>query len=235
MALYGIIILLVGISLLGTVGALAAWLHRRFGLPHALLTVGILTFIGALMVRALALALIDRALLGILPIGALAFGVLAGFVDETARLLGFQFLARSTVTRPQALMIGLGHGSVGAIYTGVLAIGLGTSLLGAGAERPDDLGALLSGALAEALNGTLPLVMHMALSWIVLQVFLRGQIGWLFGAIFLHAAAEIMAALLGPADAWQVAAWRGLVALVSLLIILRLGPPAPDEPIPDSG
>ena len=141
MALYGIIILLVGISLLGTVGALAAWLHRRFGLPHAPLTVGILTFIGALMVRALALALIDRAL-GILPIGALALGVLAGFVDETARLFGFQFLARSTVTRPQALMIGWGMAA--SDHTGV-GDRLGASLLGAGAERPDDLGALLSG------------------------------------------------------------------------------------------
>lgn len=234
MALYGIVILLVGISLLGAAGALAAGLHRRFGLPYALLTVGVLTFTGALMVQALALTLIDRALLSILPVGALTLGLLAGFVEETARLLGYQFLARGTVTRPQALMIGLGHGSVGMIYTGVLAVGLGLSLLGNGAGHPDDLGALLSGALAEALNGTLPLAMHMALSWIVLQVFLRGQIGWLFAAIFLHAVAEIMAALLGPAEAWPVAVWRGLVALASLLIIIRLGPPAPDEPIPDS-
>ena len=235
MAVYGLLILLVGISLLGTAGALAVWLHRRFGLPYALLTVGILTFIGALMVQALLLALVDRALLSILPVGALTLGLLAGFAEETARVLGYQFLARGAVTRPQALMIGLGHGFVGTIYTGALAFGLGFSLLGYGTERPDDLGALLSGAVAEALNGTLPLAMHMALSWIVLQVFLRGQIGWLFAAIFLHAVAEIMAALLGPADAWPVAAWRGLVALASLLIILRLRPPAPDEPIPDSG
>jgi uncharacterized membrane protein YhfC len=100
------------------------------------------------------------------------------------------------------------------------------SLFGYGSDRPDDLGAITSGALAEALNGILPILMHMALSWLVLQVFLRGQLFWLFLAIFFHAQAETMAALLGPGDAWAVVIWRTLIALISLLILNRLRPQA---------
>ncbi|HEX3050027.1 MAG TPA: hypothetical protein VHP83_05175, partial [Aggregatilineaceae bacterium] len=65
----------------------------------------------------------------------------------------------------------------------------------------------------------LPIAMHMALSWLVLQVFLRGQIYWLFLAIFFHSLVEITAVLLGPNDTWQVVIWRALVALISLLIL----------------
>lgn len=223
MLIYGIIILLVGITLLGSAIGVAVGLHRRLRVPYALLSVGMITYIGALLVQVLLLRLLDSGWLGILPIGALTIGVVAGFVEETARLIGYQFLARSTVTRGQALMIGAGHGLIETIYPGALAIGLGLKLLGYESERPDDLAALLSGALAEALNGLLPLVMHMALAWIVLQTFLRGALGWLFVAIFCHAVVEIMAALLGPPDTWAVVVWRGLVALLGLLVIARLG------------
>jgi len=163
-------------------------------------------------------------LLDLLAVRAVVFGLLAGFSEEIARLLGYQYLARGAVTRPHALMIGLGHGAVETIYTGVLAAGVGLSLLGYGAGRPDDAGALVSGALAEALAGVLPLAQHAALSWLVLQVFLRGEIGWLFGAIFLHAASEIMVVLLGPDAGWALAAWRAVVALIGLLIIATIQP-----------
>lgn len=206
---------------------LAAGLHRRFHVPYALLTVGAITYILSLLAQALVLQLVDRALLGILPIGALALGVAAGFTEETGRLLGYQFLAPGAVTRPQALMIGAGHGAIEALYTALVSVGIGGSLIGSGAERPDDLAALLGGGLAEALNGLLPLIMHLALSWIVLQVFLRGQLYWLFLAIFCHVVIEIMAALLGPGDAWAVVGWRALVALFSLAVIARLRPPNP--------
>ncbi|HEX3052492.1 MAG TPA: YhfC family glutamic-type intramembrane protease, partial [Aggregatilineaceae bacterium] len=177
---------------------LAIRLHRHNALPYALLTVGIITYIVALLVQVLLLRALRSPLLAILPVGALTVGLLAGFTEELARFFGYQYLARSAETKPQALMIGLGHGFSETIYTGLLALGLGISLLGYGAERPDDLGALLSGAVAEAAHGLLPIAMHMALSWLVLQVFLRGQIYWLFLAIFFHSLVEITAVLLGP-------------------------------------
>jgi len=68
-------------------------------------------------------------------------------------------------------------------------------------------------------------MMHMALSWLALQVFLRGQIGWLFVAVALHAATESMIVLLGPDAGWAVAGWRALVALLSLGVIGAVRPP----------
>jgi uncharacterized membrane protein YhfC len=144
-------------------------------------------------------------------------------------LLGYQYLAQSADSKPQALMIGLGHGLTETIYAGILAAGLGISLLGHGGDPPDDTLAEASGALAEAINSLLPVVMHMALSWIVLQVFLRGELSWLFVAVFLHASTEMMAVLLGPGDDWRVVAWRGVVALIGAAIITRLHAPPLEE------
>lgn len=227
---YGMIILALGLGLFAAVWLLASGLHRRYGLPYALLTVGMITYIGALLAQVLLLQIVDRALLSVLPVGALAIGVTAGFSQEIARAVGFQYLARSTVTRPQALMIGAGHGGTEVIYTALVAVGIGLSLIAASGDPADDPGAILSGALAEALNSVLPLVMHMALSWIVLQVFLRGQLYWLFWAIFAHATVEGTAALIGPGDSWAVVLWRALVALVSIAVIVRVTPPPERDP-----
>lgn len=227
MLFYALLMLLVGLILWLSMAGLAVRFHRRWGLPYALLTVGIITYIGALLVQVLLLRVIDPALMGILPLRALALGLLAGFVEETARLLGYQYLARTSATRPQALMIGLGHGFSEPIYTGLLAAGLGLSLLGYGGDKPDDTLGAVSSALAETLNGALPVIMHLALSWMVLQVFLRGELYWLFVAIFIHASSEMMAILLGPNDQWGAVIWRVIVALVSLLILVRLRAPAP--------
>jgi hypothetical protein len=81
MFLYAILSLLLGAGLLVTAALLARGLHRRYGLPYALLTVGVLTGISALLVQAILLQVVDRALLGILPLQALALGLLAGFVE----------------------------------------------------------------------------------------------------------------------------------------------------------
>jgi uncharacterized membrane protein YhfC len=230
MFLYGIIALLAGIGLFAGAAAIPAWLHRRYRLPYTLLSVGVITYFVSLVVQAGLLQIIDRALLGILPIRALALGLAAGFSEEILRLMGFVYLARSTVTRPQALMVGAGHGLVETVYTGLIAVGLGLSLIVTGKDRADDLPAILSGALAESLNGILPVIMHMALSWIVLQVLLRGEWYWLFLAIFGHAVVEIMAALLGPNEAWPVAAWRALVAVMSAGVIVRVRAPHASTP-----
>lgn len=225
MAGYGILVLLVGISLIMGVAALCTGLHRRTGAAYALLTVGILTAIPALLIQVILLWALPDDLLGILVIKALVLGLLAGFIQEPARLVGYQVLAPGAVTRSHALMIGLGFGLPVTGYTALIAFGLGWALLGYGTEQPDSPAALASGAAAEACNGLLPLVMHMALSWLVLNVFLRGQVHWLFLAILAHSIVVMMATLLGPGDAWAVVVWRGLVALVSVAVIVRLRAP----------
>jgi len=222
MFIYALLMLLLGSCLLISVVLLTRRLPRRYALPYALLTVGIITYIISLLVQVLVLRVLRSPLLSILPVGALTIGLLAGFAEELARFFGYQYLARSAETKPQALMIGLGHGFSETIYTGLLALGFGFSLLGYGTEHPDNLGVLLSGAIAEAANGLLPIVMHLALSWLVLQVFLRGQVYWLFLAIFFHSLVEITAVLLGPNDAWSVVVWRAVVAIMSLFILTQI-------------
>ena len=224
MVFYGMLVLLTGVGLLVGAGGIVRMLHGRYGVPYALLTVGVITSVGALIVQVLVLRGLDHALLGILPIGALAIGLAAGFTDEFARLLGYQYLAPGAVTRPQALMIGAGHGFTETIYTGLIAITLGLALMTQSTAPPTDRLAALSAAIAEALNGLLPIIMHMALSWLVLQVFLRGQLYWVFVAIFAHAVVEIMATLLGPSDTWPVVVWRVLIAVLSLIVIARVRP-----------
>ncbi len=225
MVFTGIIIVLTGIVLWGSAIFIVSWLHRRCYVPYALLTVGIITYTVSLVVQVVALRLIDRALLGILPVGALALGIAAGFSEELGRFLGFQYLAPGVVTRSQALMIGAGHGLTETAYTALVAISLGLSMLVS--DTPQDQGSLdvLSRALAEALNSLLPVALHMALSWVVLQTFLRGELYWVFVAIFIHATVAIMATLLGPNDTWGVVLWHGLVAAGGLGIIGRLHAP----------
>ena len=222
--LYGLVIMLVAALELGAVAALVMALHRRAELPYALLTVGMITYLGGMMVQFTLLRAIDSGLLGLLPVQALLVGLGVGFIEEIARFLGFQYLARSAVTRAQALMIGAGHGLPFAVYSSLVIFAVGLSLLGGG-DTPDNLDVVLGEALAGALSGWLPLVMHMALSWLVLQVFLRGALFWLFVSVFLHAVVEIMAQLLGTGEDWRVVAWRALVALVSLGLIRWLRPP----------
>jgi uncharacterized membrane protein YhfC len=225
-ALYGLATLLIGAGLLIAVLALLKTLHRRANTPYALLTVGMITYLGALLTQLLAVRLLDRALLGILPVGAVILGLVTGFSEEIARAFGYQWLARGVFRRPQALMIGAGHGLVPLLYTALIALNVGLSAL-AEAEPGQTLALTdVSRTLAEALNSLLPLVMHMALSWLVLQAFLRGEIGWIFAAIFVHSTVEIGANLFGPPHSWAVVIWRGLVALGSLALLRTLPPPS---------
>ena len=226
MALYGLVTVITGVGLLGGAIALVAWLHWRYGVPYALLTVGTITYLAALLVQLAAVQVLDRALLGILPVGALLLGIVVGFSEETARAFGYQWLAPGAVSRPQALMIGAGHGLTPAIYTALVAFNVGLSALAEGAGQELDLTSV-SRTTAEALNSLLPVLMHMALSWLVLQAFLQGQVAWVFAAIFLHTVVEITATLLGPPQSWGVVGWRGLVALSSIRLIRRVGPRLP--------
>ncbi len=220
MVVYGLVVLLVGVTLLSSAVALAMSLHRRWRLPYALLSVGMLTYLLALFVQAGLLRLTRGTILGVWPIRVITLGLIIGFTEETARLFGYQYLARGVVTKRQAVFIGLGHGFTVTIYTGVLALVLGLSLLGRASS--DNLGALLSGAAAEALNSILPVLMHMALSWLVLLVFLRGELGWLFLAVFIHSTVEGTAAWIGPADSWAVVIWRAVIAGMSVILLRRL-------------
>ena len=207
--------------------AIARAIHRRWDTSYALLTVGVITYTVALIVQYVALEALGGGLMNILATRGASRR--AGRVQRDRARLSASSIWRGERSAGAALMIGLGHGIVETFYTGIVGLGLGVSMLGYGAAPPEDPGALIGGALAELVGGVLVLALHMALSWLVLQVFLRGQIGWLFVAIGLHAASEIMIVLLGPDAGWAAALWRGVIALISMGIILYVRQPVPQE------
>ncbi len=128
----------------------------------------------------------------------------AGIFEEVGRYLGYRwFMGREEKTWAKGVMYGLGHGG---LESAVLIAGLGglqlinvwllisTNLdIVPAAQRP---AALAQVAALAGQPGWLPLLggwervcaiaAHVALSLIVLQVFRRGSLGWLWLAIGLH-------------------------------------------------
>lgn len=183
-----------------------------------------------------------------LLIAFLLFAALtAGICEEVGRYLGYRwFMGREDKTWAKGVMYGLGHGG---LESAVLVAGLaGLQLLNVWLLSSTNLGivpaaqrataaAQLAGLAAQP--GWLPLLggwervcaitAHVMLSLIVLQVFRRGSLRWLWLAIGLHFLLDGVTALLpqfvhlgSVGDALLVEGFATLFALVSLWIILAL-------------
>lgn len=177
---------------------------------------------------------------------AVFLGLSAGVFEETARYLTYRFWARDARSWSRGLMLGAGHGGTESILLGVLAgVGFAGLVLTATNETllsavPADQRTLISDSLAEvmampwyglllgAVERLFALAAHLALSLLVLQVFLRRSGVWLFVAISFHAlfnaAAVVGAARLG---AYATEGILALFGLFSLFIIIRLRGPEP--------
>ena len=137
--------------------------------------------------------------------------ITAGLFEEVGRYVGYLlFLRREPKTWSKAVMFGLGHGGLESIVlvggqiilTAINAImlsGVNVNTLPA-AQRQ---GVLQLFAAINAEPFWLPLLaawerlwtipLHVSLAVIVLQVFRRQQIGWLFLAILFHALVDFLA------------------------------------------
>jgi uncharacterized membrane protein YhfC len=237
----------------------AIFIRRRTGAPWRLFFIGAVTFIAsqvlhipfnAVVLRS-GLLSTDTTVWSSLIIYAAFLGLSAGVFEETARYLTYRFWARDARSWSRGLMLGAGHGGSEAILVGALAAVNFVALLAAVNNEtamnalPADQRSLVTSALAQIMDapaGTLllgavervfALTAHLAMSLLVLQVFLRRNIAWLFASIGFHTllnmVAVIAASRLNP---FATEGIIGLFALLALVIIFRLRTPEP-EPAPE--
>jgi uncharacterized membrane protein YhfC len=215
--------------------ALAAALRRRYRVPWSLVGWGAVTFIGAQLVHVPLLGLVTLMFRGVsrdpfvlahaLLINAVILGLAAGVCEEGARWAGYRWLVPWARRWPEGLMLGAGHGGAEAVILGALAgwslfSSVDAGLVGAGRGLMPLLGSVERvSALAD----------HLALSVLVLQVFVRGRLYWLAVAVGWHAlldgVAVYVARLVSPVAVEGILALFG-AASVLIVIALRREPEA---------
>lgn len=233
------------------------WIARKRHAPWSLFFIGMVTFVGSqvlhipfnwLVLQRWQLIPSDTSVLSNLVILALFLGLSAGVFEETARYLTYRFWAKNARTWGQGLMLGAGHGGIESIILG-LSLGINALALGAISQGgltglvPSEQMGLVDEQIATMLAAPFSLVMlgplervfaisaHLAMSLMVMQVFVRRQIRWLGLSILWHT-------LLNAVAVFAVYTWNpyitevliGVMALLSLGIIFWLRTPEPVEP-----
>lgn len=244
--------------------ALGLFARRRLGVSWRYFGYGALIFVLFQLISRVPLTLFIQsliapqlqasraALIGWIVISALT----AGLFEELGRYIGYRWLMkREEKTWDKGVMYGLGHGGIESmlLVAGLLAItliqvlalartdlstlpltpeqrALAQQQLAAIAAQPD------WAPLLGAWERLWAIPLHVALSLVVLQVFRRGSIRWLWLAILAHAAVDLVAAgaapilaLSGMAALLVPEAIVTVVGLISLWAIWALRDQPPDE------
>ncbi|MBZ0320775.1 MAG: hypothetical protein K8L91_30455 [Anaerolineae bacterium] len=202
-------------------------LHHRYRVGYPLLVVGMMTFTLSFFIRTALLWVLQNSPLVNSPlIEATLVGLIFGFVDIGTVAFGYARLARSTVYRPQAVLIGLGHALPEIIFVGLWIIWVILGLAKQGAA-PVDLSKVGANTIGELVSTLAPLALHITLSWLVLQTFLRNEAAWIFQAILWCAMVFGTENLLyrGSTQPEQVVGiWWMLVTLINAVILWRIKP-----------
>jgi uncharacterized membrane protein YhfC len=194
-----------------------------------------------------------------LPVQALFLGLSAGLWEEWARYATYRWWAKTARSWSEGLMLGAGHGGIEAILLGVLVL---ITFINMAVTRSLDLSKLVPpeqlllaqqqvqaywsanwyDTLLGALERATALIFHMAASLLVLQAFVRRQVGWVWLAVAWHALINALIIIAGQAwGVYTTFAIMGAFALVNLGIIILLRPqepeaslvsPSPQEPVP---
>lgn len=182
---------------------------------------------------------------------AIFAGLSAGVFEEGMRYVAYRFFAPDARTWGKGLMLGAGHGGIEAILLGVLG---GWGILQLALFRqgylldliPPDKMALVQEQITAvfatpwytvlfgAVERLFALCIHLSLSLLVMQQFVRGQRKWLVIAILWHALVDALAVY--AVSNWGVYVTEGLVAgtaVISLGIIYWLKTPEPVEAAPE--
>lgn len=223
--------------------ALAFVLRRRWGLPWMILIGGVVAFIASQVVHlplnAGLTALfrfewmpkppVDWAL----PFNAIVLGLTAGLCEELARYFVLHFWLKEARGWREAIWFGAGHGGIESILTGLTVAVMLASMIAmheldmSQLPVPPDQQALaaqqveafwsmpLYMPLLAVLERAMAIILHLALSTLVMRVFTRGKVWYLFAAIGLHA--------LFNAIAVYVAATWGAIAAEAVLGVLTVG------------
>ena len=241
---------LTGILIMAAAFWPALWLTRRFALPWRLWGIGAATFFLSQAGHIPFNWLADRLLKARIdfsawtPTAALLFsavfaGLSAGLWEELARYAMFRWWAKDARDWRTALMTGAGHGGLEALLVGGLSLVAFFQLL---ALRGVDMSALVpADALTQAqmqvaaywsapwwqpfmglLERLFALCIQLSLAVLMVQVFRRGQLRWLWLAVGYHALVDALAVFLVHEIGFWVEAVIGGLALFSLWMIFNL-------------
>ena len=212
--------------------ALGACLARRYRVPWSLFGWGAVTFIGAQLVHLPLLQFLTLGLRGIvtgpfviahaLLINAVILGLAAGIWEEGARWFAYRFIVPEARSWPQGLIFGAGQGGAEAIMLGGLA---GYSLVDSVVA-----GAAPTGHSFLPLLGTVERIFaladHLALSVLVLQVFVRRRWRWLVIAIVWHGLLDgVSVYASGHLSALALEGVLACFGVASIAIVVALRPP----------
>lgn len=236
---------------------LAIYIARRLGARWSLFGIGAATFILSQVLHIpfnwLVLQQFELVPVDNLIVLALFLGLSAGVFEEGGRYLAYRYWAKDARTWGRGLMLGAGHGGIEAIIIGLLfAVNfVALSLMRAGLiPLPDALPpgqmAMLQSQIDEffsvsylqtVLGGVerlFSLTAHLAMSLLVMQVFVRGRIWWLLAAIGWHTLLNAVAVyMIETTNIYLTEAAIGVMAMLSLAIIWALYRPEPVEPEPE--
>lgn len=237
--------------------ALGWWIQRRWQPGWRLFAIGAVTFVLSqifhipfnwLVLQKWQLLPTDTAVLSNLLILSLFVGLSAGVFEEGARYLTYRFWAKDARSWAKGLMLGAGHGGIESFLPGaaglinfVVLLALRQGYL-PNLIPPEQMnlvqtqidamfGTPLYMGLLGAVERVFALTVQIALSLLVMQVFVRGRLRWLAVAILWHALVDATAVF--AISTWGVLTTEGLIgimALVSLGIIYWLYQPEPKEP-----
>ena len=180
---------------------------------------------------------------------SLFLGLSAGVFEEVTRYLIYRFWAKDARTWGRGLMVGAGWGGVESMILGVIllinAIALAAMSQGLWRELiPVEQQSLLDqqiqamvtmpwfDGMLGSLERAFAMCLHLSLSLMVMQVFTRGKLWWLWLAIGWHALVDATAVFVQIywANAYLTEAIVAFYALVSLGIVFWLRTPEPIEP-----
>ncbi len=252
-----------GLLMLALPIGLGIYLTRRFKLGWRLWWIGAATFVlsqvGHIPFNAILTQLFARGILPAPPqewqlvFNVVVLGLSAGLWEETARYAAYRWWARDARTWKRGLLLGAGHGGIEAIILGALVL---VNFIIIAALRSSDLGSIvppeqlelasqqmqaywsapLPMILLGALERVFAIVLHLTLSLLVLQVFVRRQIIWLAASITWHALANAVAVyMLAIYGAYAAEGFLAVNTLLCLVVIAKLYKPDPVQPAEDLG
>ena len=169
----------------------------------------------------------------------MVLGLSAGVWEESFRYFAYRWWAKDARSFDKALMLGAGHGGIEAILLGIYVLYIFLQMAAlrnmdlAQAFSPEQAATLQQQlqvywsvpwytTLAGALERFNALIFHLTASVLVLQVFLRKQMRWLWLAIFWHAALDALAVGLASRGILVVEGMLAAFTLVNVGVLYAL-------------
>jgi uncharacterized membrane protein YhfC len=178
----------------------------------------------------------------VLIFNAIVLGLLAGIFEETARYILFKWIRKSSDTRRNGIVIGLGHGGIEAILIGILSVFTliqmiamknmpDLSTLGVPTEQVEliktQIDAYWSQSSVVPYAGLMERVsamsLHIGLSIFVLLSVLTNQKRWFWLALLWHALVDAFAVYAFPTFSAMENSTLGIFMFEGLLMIASLG------------